>query len=120
VEALCPPEAGRRRHDVLTRVSGCFSLRAHGSAEARPRDSRQFEAVETLIWLTEGPAADRQGLDIPDDGGAFPRLCAKMATGSGKTLVMAMVIAWHVLNRVANPEDARFSKPSSWWRPGSR
>ena len=42
----------------------------------------QLEAVETLIWLTEGPAGDRQGLDVPGDGGPFPRLCAKMATGS--------------------------------------
>jgi type III restriction enzyme len=30
--------------------------------------------------------------------------------GSGKTLVMAMVIAWQILNRAANPQDARFSK----------
>lgn len=71
----------------------------------------QLEAVETLIWLTEGPPSERQGLDVSGgDGGPFPRLCAKMATGSGKTLVMAMVIAWHVLNRVANPQDGRFSK----------
>jgi type III restriction enzyme len=70
----------------------------------------QLEAVETLIWLTEGPPSERQGLEVPGDGGTFPRLCAKMATGSGKTLVMAMVIAWHVLNRVANPQDGRFSK----------
>ena len=32
-----------------------------------------------------------------------------MATGSGKTVVMAMLIAWHVLNKLANPQDARFS-----------
>ncbi len=50
------------------------------------------------------------GIDIPSDGGAFTRLCAKMATGSGKTVVMAIVIAWHALNKVANPRDARFAK----------
>jgi len=33
----------------------------------------------------------------------------KMATGSGKTVVMAMLIAWHALNKVANPKDSRFS-----------
>jgi type III restriction enzyme len=33
-----------------------------------------------------------------------------MATGSGKTIVMAMVIAWHILNKVAYPQDARFAK----------
>ena len=70
----------------------------------------QLEAIETLIWLTEAPAGDRQGAEVAGDGGPFPRLCAKMATGSGKTLVMAMAIAWHVLNRVANPQDPRFSK----------
>ena len=33
-----------------------------------------------------------------------------MATGSGKTVVMAMAIAWHVLNKVADPQDKRFAK----------
>ena len=70
----------------------------------------QLEAVETLIWLTEAPAADKVGVEIPSDGGAFRRLCSKMATGSGKTIVMAMVIAWHVLNKVTYPQDARFTK----------
>ena len=70
----------------------------------------QLEAAETLIWLTEAPPAERVGVNVPSDGGALNRLCAKMATGSGKTVVMAMVIAWHVLNKVANPSDARFAK----------
>ena len=70
----------------------------------------QIEAAVTLIWLTEAPAADRVGVDIPSDGGTFERLCAKMATGSGKTVVMAMVIAWHVLNKAANQRDTRFAK----------
>jgi type III restriction enzyme len=42
----------------------------------------QLEAIETLIWLTEAPASERVGIDIPSDGGDFPRLCSKMATGS--------------------------------------
>ena len=70
----------------------------------------QLEAAETLIWLLEAPAAERDGIAVPSDGGDFQRLCAKMATGSGKTIVMAMVIAWHLLNKAANPSDARFSK----------
>lgn len=70
----------------------------------------QLEAVETLIWLTEAPAAERVGIEIPGDGGDFVRQCCKMATGTGKTIVMAMVIAWHVLNKVSAPQDARFSK----------
>jgi len=78
--------------------------------EARRFFFCQLEAVETLIWLTEAPAAERVGIDIPSDGGAFLRRCCKMATGSGKTLVMAMAIAWHILNKVAYPQDTRFSK----------
>jgi len=78
------------------------------------RDNRfffcQLEAIETLIWLTEAPATERQGIDIPSDGGPLTRVCAKMATGSGKTVVMAMAIAWHVLNKTANSQDKRFSK----------
>ena len=70
----------------------------------------QLEAVETLIWLTEAPAAEKVGIEIPSDGGAFERLCAKMATGSGKTIVMAVIMAWHILNKVAYPQDTRFSK----------
>lgn len=78
----------------------------------------QLEAVETLIWLAEAPASERVGIDIPGDGGAFLRRCCKMATGSGKTIVMAMVIAWHILNKVANPQDARFSKSVLVVAPG--
>lgn len=70
----------------------------------------QIEAMETLIWLAEAPDAEKVGITVPSDGGAFTRLCAKMATGSGKTIVMAMTIAWQVLNKVAYPQDARFSK----------
>ncbi len=70
----------------------------------------QLEAIETLIWLTEAPEADRTGVDIPSDGGDFSRWCSKMATGSGKTIVMGMLIAWQVLNKVANGKDTRFSK----------
>ena len=70
----------------------------------------QLDAIETLIWLAEAPAADKVGIDIPTDGGPFKRYCSKMATGSGKTIVMAMLIAWQALNKAANPQDARFSK----------
>lgn len=70
----------------------------------------QLEAIETLIWLTEAPDADRTGIAIPGDGGDFSRWCSKMATGSGKTIVMSMLIAWQVLNKVANSKDTRFSK----------
>ncbi|MBO8129234.1 MAG: DEAD/DEAH box helicase family protein [Peptococcaceae bacterium] len=70
----------------------------------------QLEAIETLIWLIEASPADKQGIKIPSDGGEFRRLCSKMATGAGKTIVMAMLIAWQVLNKVTYPQDTRFSK----------
>jgi len=79
------------------------------------RDDRRFffcqlEAIETLIWLMEAPESERVGLTVPCDEGTFKRICNKMATGSGKTIVMAMLIAWQVLNKVSYPQDPRFSK----------
>jgi len=70
----------------------------------------QLEAIETLIWLTEAAESEKIGIEIPSDGGLFKRLCSKMATGSGKTIVMAMLIAWQVLNKVTYPHNTRFSK----------
>ena len=83
-------------------------------ADERPDDRRffycQLDAIETLIWLAEAPEATRVGIEIPSDGGPFKRLCSKMATGTGKTLVMAMLIAWQALNKVADPQNASYSK----------
>lgn len=70
----------------------------------------QLDAMETLIWLAEAPPSQKVGIDIPSDGGDFRRLCTKLCTGGGKTTVMAMLIAWMVCNKVAYPQDKRFSK----------
>jgi type III restriction enzyme len=70
----------------------------------------QLEAVETAIWLTEAPDHEKQGIEIPGDGSLWQRLCLKLATGTGKTVVMAMLIAWQSLNKIASPKDNRFSK----------
>lgn len=78
----------------------------------------QLEAIETLIWLNEAPESEKVGIEIPNDGGEFTRLCSKMATGSGKTVVMAMLIAWQVLNKVTYPQDPRFSKSIFIVAPG--
>jgi len=76
----------------------------------------QVEALETAIYITEvankyGDAwienVVREANDTANPG--LPRTAFKMATGSGKTIVMAMLIAWHTLNKIANPQDARFS-----------
>ncbi len=68
----------------------------------------QREVAETLIWLVEASPAEKQGIAIPRDN-SLTRYACKMATGSGKTVVMGMVIAWQVLNKLANPQDRRFS-----------
>ena len=50
--------------------------------------------------------------DVPHDVGLRPihRYACKMATGSGKTVVMAMLIAWALCNRGATPGDPRFPR----------
>ncbi|QDT70969.1 BPTD_3080 family restriction endonuclease [Lacipirellula limnantheis] len=82
--------------------------------EQRDTGKRLFfcglEAIETLAWLTEASPAERQGIDVPSDGGPFLRWCTKLATGGGKTNVMAMLVAWQVLNKVTYPQDSRYSK----------
>lgn len=70
----------------------------------------QLDAIETIIWMTEAPASDRVGINLPGDGGDFLRLCTKLCTGGGKTIVMAMLIAWQICNKVTYPQDKRFSK----------
>ena len=64
----------------------------------------QLEAIETLMWWVEGAEAFKQGIAIPGDGGTWERLCNKMATGAGKTTVMAMIITWQVLNALTYPK----------------
>jgi type III restriction enzyme len=76
----------------------------------------QIEALETAIYIAEVARkygdtwienAIREANDASNPG--LPRVAFKMATGSGKTVVMAMLIAWQTLNKLANPQDARFS-----------
>jgi type III restriction enzyme len=76
----------------------------------------QVEALETCIYITEAASKYGDGWiegylreQNLEAGSGLPRVALKMATGSGKTVVMAMLIAWHVLNKVANVQDARFS-----------
>ncbi len=82
----------------------------------------QLEAIETMIWLAEvapQTAAGKRWLGEPTDENesANPgllRLAAKMATGSGKTTVMAMLIAWQAVNAARGPNSA-----SCWATRGS-
>ncbi len=76
----------------------------------------QIEALETAIYLTEvapksGQAWIENQLRLANEAAnpGLYRMAVKMATGSGKTVVMAMLIAWQMLNKLANPQDGRFS-----------
>jgi type III restriction enzyme len=69
----------------------------------------QYEALETLIWWVEAPVEYKQGVALPGDGGPWERICNKMATGTGKTTVMAMIITWQVLNALTYPKRKEFS-----------
>ena len=69
----------------------------------------QLEAVETLIYLAETRNGEIMSRVIPNDGGNFRRLCTKLCTGGGKTVVMSMLIAWQVCNAVSYPR-ANFTK----------
>lgn len=109
------PRIKKWREDGYPGVTGITKrLLQHWQDPEERKDRRfffcQLEAIETLIWLTEAPEADKTGIEIPSDGGEFSRWCNKMATGSGKTIVMSQLIAWNVLNKVANGKDTRFSK----------
>ena len=79
----------------------------------------QVEAVETVIWLTEvAPRTGRVGGRLlghlananHDANSDLPRLALKLATGAGKTTVMAMLIAWQTLNAVRRPRSRRFTR----------
>ncbi|MCZ8110831.1 MAG: BPTD_3080 family restriction endonuclease [Betaproteobacteria bacterium] len=79
----------------------------------------QLEAIETLIWWVEATDAYRQGVFLQGDGGPWERVCSKMATGSGKTTVMAMLITWLALNAVTYPKRTRdFSRAILIVAPG--
>jgi len=80
----------------------------------------QREAVETAVWLLEVAPKSNRGTAIlaqlqkareiaPDDPQFnLPRIAFKAATGSGKTVIMAMLILYHFLNRQTGSGDGRF------------
>ena len=78
----------------------------------------QIEAIETLIWWVEGSPEFRQGIFLPGDGGPWERLCSKMATGTGKTLVMGMIVVWQVTNALTYPKRKDFSRAIFAVAPG--
>ena len=81
----------------------------------------QVEAVETLIWLTEVAHRTQDGKRIlsyleaanKDANPELQRLALKLATGAGKTTVMAMIIAWQTINAVRRPGELCTAMPDS-------
>ncbi len=81
----------------------------------------QVEAVETVIWLTEvapgmpRTSRERQVVERLSAASAeanpeLERLALKLATGAGKTTVMAMLIVWQTVNAVRRPNSRNFTK----------
>jgi type III restriction enzyme len=92
--------------------------RHHNFSDIRPFFC-QIEAVETVIWLTEvAPQLGKTGTRFLEhlanaNNEANPellRLALKLATGAGKTTVMAMLIAWQTINAVRRPGSKKFTR----------
>jgi len=105
------PGVTRTTHDLLT-------YWRRGERENRLFFA-QLEAAETIIFLNEARPDFLQGISVPDDEPSedvkargvdvFTRYACKMATGAGKTTVMALLAAWSILNKASNRGDKRFS-----------
>ena len=91
----------------------------------------QREAVETAVWLNEIAERDpntgnyilnllgeRRHSVSEDDAFVLPRTAFKMATGTGKTVVMAMLILYNYLNKRANPMDTHYADHFLLCAPG--
>jgi type III restriction enzyme len=87
----------------------------------------QIEAVETAIWLIEvapqlGKAGERFLEHLAnannDANPELMRLALKLATGAGKTTVMAMLIAWQTINAVRRPNSKKFTRGFLLVAPG--
>ena len=86
----------------------------------------QLDALLTHIYLKEAAPEQAGGQAVlrelalhngkRNDG--IERIAHKMATGTGKTLAMAMLIVWHAANRNANPHDPRFVRRFLLLTPG--
>ena len=79
----------------------------------------QVEAVETAIWLSEvAPKSGKKGKKFlnylaaanEEANPELMRLALKLATGAGKTTVMAMLIAWQTINSVRRPNSKKFTR----------
>ncbi len=87
----------------------------------------QIEAVETAIWLTEvAPNFSKESKGLiqylananKEANPELSRVAFKLATGAGKTTVMAMIIAWQTVNAVRKPHSKNFTRGFLICAPG--
>jgi type III restriction enzyme len=87
----------------------------------------QLEAVETAIWITEVAPKDKRRFQHllthlsnanQDANPDLSRLALKLATGAGKTTVMAMLIAWQTVNAARHPKSNQFTRGFLVCAPG--
>ncbi|MBS4032751.1 MAG: DEAD/DEAH box helicase family protein [Clostridiales bacterium] len=92
--------------------------RHHRFSQIRPFFC-QIEAVETIIWLSEvAPKSGKSAKSFlehlvnanNDANPELMRVALKLATGAGKTTVMAMLIAWQTINAVRRPTSSNFTR----------
>ncbi|OGW80452.1 MAG: hypothetical protein A3C47_05615 [Omnitrophica bacterium RIFCSPHIGHO2_02_FULL_51_18] len=112
-------------HPGLTKTSR--DLLAYWNEESRENKLFfcQIEALETLMFINEvteksgeiGILNEIKKANADANPGLY-RLAFKMATGSGKTVVMAMIIAYHTLNKARYPQDTRFTDAFAIITPG--
>lgn len=124
---LCRKEIGKWREEKYpntTRVTKELLLFWFENPERHATKQLFFaqrEAVETAIWLNEVAEKSNAGQNIlnkiregqqtvsEDTTDQLPRIAYKMATGSGKTVVMACFILYHYFNRQEYRNDTRFA-----------
>jgi type III restriction enzyme len=102
----------------ITPVTRALLEHWHADDRFRPLFFCQLEALETLVFITEVAKQSKYGQDwiekylwekAAEAGTDLFRVACKMATGSGKTVVMSMLVAWQVLNKRRYSRDKRFT-----------
>lgn len=124
---LCRKEVGKWRADLYpgtTRVSKELLTFWFSNPERHAQMKLFFaqqEAVETAIWLNEVAEKSNAGQHIlnilqsgqhcvsNDKNDCLPRIAFKMATGTGKTVVMGCLVLYHYFNRQEYRGDTRFA-----------
>ncbi len=112
---------GYNRMSPVLRVTCCSSGSTRRSRRHRNSSSRSAKPIETAIYLNEVAQGSNPGQNIlrklreqqlavsDDTAQQLPRIAFKMATGTGKTVVMAALILYHYLNRREYRGDVRFA-----------